>query len=222
MKRVYNIFICHAFDNQQIYSQLVVKLNDAKWFEWADQSVPMHTQLRGMSDEELKEVLGKKIEASDVMLVLTLPVATRRKWIQWEIMCAKWHGRPVIGVARRTNDDVSKFVREMADELVLTWRQDHITKAIRCWAKKAHQRAQRAHIPFPPLNNEAPDQALSGIDVARDEGMDEALIRAAEKFQPQSNAPLPKDVIFGGQRDDEPTTGPPPVPPPWRPFRRRH
>jgi hypothetical protein len=197
----YQVFICHAYDHQDIYFELVRKLNNARRFDWRNQSIQFDMRL-DLSEAQLREEIARRIAASNVMLALTKPIATRREWLQWEINLAKRLNKPMIGVARRTSDRVSSFVRRQADELVYTWRADHIINAIEGLGEEYRKREQS-----PPLEELPPlVPAVTDIDVALgDTGSEER----------------PRDVLF-----QEEATGPtaailPRKPRWWWPFARR-
>lgn len=159
----YKVFICHAYDHQDIYFSLVQKLNKLK-FDWRNQSVQYDMRYgdenEQLENHALRELIAEKISDCDVMLALTKPVASRRAWLQWEIKRAKELCIPVIGIARFRNDRTSKFVRDHADEIVDTWRIDHITNAIEILADqfqgKKLKRAQAA----PPVQPAPPDEEV--------------------------------------------------------------
>jgi MTH538 TIR-like domain (DUF1863) len=136
----YKVFICHAYGHRDVYSDLVKKLNNARRFDWRNLSVQYDMRF-GTADEEvdndeLREEISEKIRECEVFLVLTYPVASRRRWLQWEILYAKELGKPIIGIARRLNDNVSSFVKRHAIDIVDTWREDHIVNAIKGYASE--------------------------------------------------------------------------------------
>jgi hypothetical protein len=163
-RMAYKVFICHAYGHRDIYFQLVQKLNNARRFDWRNMSVQYDMRFGTADDEidndELREEISEKIRECEVFLVLTYPVASRRRWLQWEILYAKELGKPIIGIARRLTDNVSSFVKLHATDIVDTWREDHIVNAIRGYGSeyRASMRAiPEAHTRVAALPNEQPD-----------------------------------------------------------------
>ena len=114
-----------------------------------------------VDNDELREEISKKIRDCEVFLVLTKPVASRRRWLQWEIRYAKELGKPIVGIARRRNDRVSSFVKWYADDIVDTWRIDHIVNAIRIYAQEYRTANRVNSLPAAAaLSQEQPDAAV--------------------------------------------------------------
>lgn len=208
----YKIFITHAFDDQDIYFALVNKLNAANRFDWRNLSIQFDMRL-DLSEDELREEIGRKIEACDVLLALTKPVATRREWLQWEIRLAKRLHKPVIGIGRRRSDRMSSFVRGQADAIVNSWRVEDIVAAIRTLGRRSSQSTPQI-VDFPPLVPPTPDETIDA---------DAALVKAAEVWSQPTNQPPPKDVIFRRRQDEFMTQTVAQIPERrwWWPFARR-
>lgn len=134
----YRVSICHSYGHRDIYFDLVQKLNDAKHFDWRNLSIQYDMRFGAgdseVDNDELRAEIGKRIAECEVFLVLTKPIASRRRWLQWEIRHAKQLQKPIVGIARRRNDSVSSFVKQHADDIVDTWRIDHIVNAIKIYA----------------------------------------------------------------------------------------
>ncbi len=193
----YKVFICHAYRHQDIYFELVQKLN-AETSRWRNLSVQYDMRLGfgrdDVDDERLREVIGGRIHDCEVFLVLTKPVASRRRWLQWEIMLAKELGKPIIGIARRRNDRVSRFVKTHATDIVDTWRIAHIVNAIREYAQDYRPQQHHRRVALKPLPVSAPDdeEAPNPSPLAPDETSGPVGPAQAE---------LPRDVLFRDIRD---------------------
>ena len=203
----YKVFICHAYDHQQIYEELRRKLNDASRFDWRNLSVQYDMRYGDAEEEvgkeELRALIGKRIEECDVLLVLTKPIASRRKWLQWEIARAAELGKPIIGIARKRNDRVSRFVRQHADDIVDSWRVEHIINAIVGYADEyRQQQAQKPHrlAELPPLPVDTPDEELEAepTPAAPDDVIKVVQLGGtALPSQPVAfERELPRDVLF--------------------------
>ncbi len=200
---VFKVFICHAYDHREIYSDLVTKLNDARHFDWRNVSIQYDMRFGSADDEVddagLRSEVGKRIAECDAFLVLTKPIVARRRWLQWEIARAKELGKPIIGIARRKNDRVSLLVRQEAIDIVDTWRSDHIAHAIKGYVAEYRSLNKTSPVlaALPPLPEEVKDEEVTPepTPLAPDE--------IAEVEPPSlSNSPFsvkPKDVLFGGR-----------------------
>lgn len=225
----YKIFISHAYDHQDIYFDLVQKLNgERRRFDWRNVSVQFDMR-HGEDGEEIpldrmRELIGSRVADCDVMLALTKPIATRRQWLQWEILRAKELGKPVIGISRRRNDRVSSFVRAHADEIVDTWVVAHIIEAIELLVEESRSKPRPlTPLPadrLPPLAPEQPDEAVD-IEPSPDRLHEEAI----EPSPVVATSERPRDVLF--QADLGPVVPGPPVflqparPRWWHRFTRR-
>lgn len=185
---VYNVFICHSYSHHAVYSELVKKLNDAKYFDWEDHSVPKAMRKRAtndlIEDEELKQFISTRVASCDVLLVLTKRAATNRMWLQREILFAKDLGKPVIGIARNKTDRVSSFVREHATDIVDTWRTDHIVNAIRGYKALAKKKRKKEAV-LPQVAEDQRDDEVPAIPSPP----------APEECQPLQPE-VPRDVLF--------------------------
>ncbi len=200
--RPYRIFICHAYDHRDIYFELVRKLNNANYFDWRNLSVQYDMRFGSgetdVDNDELRVEIGRKIAESELLLVLTKPVASRRRWLQWEIAHAKGLGKPIIGIARKRNDKVSSFVKQHANDIVDTWRINHIISAIKLYGNtyRYEQLATPLVVVPSSLPPESPDVEVSPepTPLAPDEqaNMDETI----EVLDEPTPGLLPRDVLF--------------------------
>lgn len=217
----YKIFISHAYLHRRIYFELVQKLNDvgSRVLDWRNLSVQFDMRFGPPSavaalvadrdDEWLRQEISKRIEECDVFLTLTKPVASRRRWLQWEIVLAKRLDKPIVGIARKRNDQVSKFVRVHADDIVDTWRVEHIVNAIKNYGHDYRARRAFDTKPSPPpLPRLASDKSLAPEPSPRSP---EEVAEAEGRFSFLKRI-LPKDLLF---RDAKELKGGPafPMPP---------
>jgi hypothetical protein len=71
-------------------------------------------------------------------------------------------GKPIIGIARRRNDNVSSFVRKHATDIVDTWREDHIVNAVKGYGDDyLANGAPLSQGSAPALPAEQPDAAVA-------------------------------------------------------------
>jgi hypothetical protein len=162
-------------------------------FNWRNLSVQYDMRF-GTADEEidndeLREEISEKIRECDVFLVLTYPVASRRRWSQWEILYAKELGKPIIGIARRLNDNVSSFVKRHAIDIVDTWREDHIVNAIKGYSSEYRTSAattRGVHGNAAALPQEQPDTEVDA---------EPSPLAPNESGAGQTIAETPRDVL---------------------------
>ena len=205
----YSVFISHAYRDRKIYYDLVQKLNDvgARRLDWRNVSVQFDMRLgprralaslrADVDDEQLREEISKRISDCDVFLVLTKPVASRRRWLQWEIRLAKELGKPVIGIARKRNDSVSSFVKLHADDIVDTWRIEHIINALKKYGRDYRQRhhLQNRIVALTTLPTDAPDAEIPPTPTPLSP-------EEVTELGHQATVPLkPKDLFFRDIRD---------------------
>jgi hypothetical protein len=219
----YRVFICHSYDHRGIYYELIQKLNDTGHFQWRNVSVPYDMRFgdgsNDVDNDELRQEISQKIQSCNAFLVLTKPVASRRRWLQWEILYAKGLGKPIIGVARRRNDSVSSFVKQHADDIVDTWRIDHIINAIKIYGNEYRRLESRSAPPTSStLPSESPDVELAAEPTPPvPDNLRE--IDMIETYQ----AELPRDVLFrdlGAYVPDARTSAARLPPRWWWPFSR--
>jgi hypothetical protein len=160
----------------------------------------------GASDDEdddgLRTEIGQRISECEVFLAPTNPVASRRRWLQWEISHAKQLGKPIIGIARRRNDRVSKFVKRHADDIVDTWRMDHIVNAIRLYRREY----RATNILVPPPQVLPPEQPDTELDAEPSPPIPDVVAEAIERGLLAAPGELPRDVLhreFGNIRPGE-------------------
>lgn len=200
----YSVFISHAYDHRDIYYELVQKLNDANHFSWHNRSLGFDIQFDGGRDdvdnEELRNALSERIATSDVLIALTKPVASRRRWLQWEIQHARQLGKPVIGVARRLNDNVSSYVRDHSDHIVSTWKTQEIVTAIKLYA---HQSRDVRRVPSIETTASALPPEVPDIEIVQpqDTGAASPVVVEVSQLASMNPAPgeQPHDILFKGE-----------------------
>lgn len=132
--RTIDIFISHswAYDNQR--KNLVNLLNERKYFNWRDYSVPLDDPLHtDGTDRELREKIAEQIRQSSIVVVLAGVYSSYSKWIEKEIEIAKhdfFQPKPILAVEPWGSQNTSVLVKDNADKIV-KWNTESIVKAIR-------------------------------------------------------------------------------------------
>jgi hypothetical protein len=196
----YGVFICHAYRHGDIYNRLRSLLLGARRFTLRNESIPDDMLLEFKGTDELRSAIRARIARSDVVLVLTKPVAKRSAWLQEEIRIAVEFGKPIIAITYKPEDKKSRLVMQSATRHVDTWRGDTVIRAIReeVRAHKGRDRRKKAAAPqalSPPAplpSLPAPSAPLPPEGAPAERIVPPASVAEAAKVGPQ----LPKEVIL--------------------------
>ena len=109
-------------------------LNERKYFDWKDYSVPIDDPLHtNGTDKELRGKIAEQIRQSSIVIVLAGVYTNYSKWIEKEIDIAKNDfsaPKPILAVKPRGSEKTSIYVKDEATEIV-KWNTESIVKAIR-------------------------------------------------------------------------------------------
>jgi adenylate cyclase class IV len=133
--RTFNAFICHVYDQLEIYNALAAKLDAAKYFDWNNESVQYNMRYRNMSDDQLEQEIRERLKRSEIVLAFTNPVMGRRDWVRWEIEQAQSSKTPIVAITRYKGGSKSAYVLKHSVAHVDTWRTQDVVDAIRRHAK---------------------------------------------------------------------------------------
>ena len=128
MSKTYRIFISHAWDYID-YDKLVKVLDNRRYFNWLDYSVPEDDPLHSKSIKELYEGLKRHIRPTNCVLAIAAMNVPRRDFIQWEIEFAAAIDKPIIGVKPWGQIQVPTIVQDNAVKIV-GWNTESIVSAI--------------------------------------------------------------------------------------------
>ena len=130
----YNLFISHSWTRSDTYDGLIKLLDARSYFSYRNYSVPkddpIHT--RG-TDKELYEAIKRKIQPTQVVVILAGVYGSYSKWIDKEIDIAKNAfsiSTPILAVQPWGAVRTSKVVKDAADKIV-GWNTDSIVSGIR-------------------------------------------------------------------------------------------
>ena len=133
MKTIH-IFISHSWKYSEDYKKLIKLLDERKYFDWKDYSVPQDDPIHTKgSDKELYKAIKQKVKLSSIVIILAGVYSTYSKWIDEEIKIAKEtynNPKPILGIKPRGNKNISTVVQDNADKIV-NWNTESIVKAIR-------------------------------------------------------------------------------------------
>jgi len=130
MSKTYRVFISHAWKYNDSYYKLVDILNEAKYFSWANHSVPEHDALETTTDTELKNELIDQISGTHIVLIISGMYYNHRKWIQKEIEIAQNMNKPIVAIKPRGAKVTPQTVSDVAKDVV-GWSTASIVSAIR-------------------------------------------------------------------------------------------
>ena len=132
----YHLFISHSWAHDDSYYRLVNLLKKQSNFHFKNFSVTKEDPIVSTQDDEaLYTAIYNQIRPSSVVLILAGIYVSHSKWINQEIEIAKreFHTpKPIIAIRPRGQNNISKVVRQNADELVY-WNAESVVAAVRKW-----------------------------------------------------------------------------------------
>jgi hypothetical protein len=129
--RTYRVFISHCWEYAGDYDRLADWLDDEPLFRWKDLSVPAESPMR--EDKTLERRLRRRLEATDILLVIVGMEIAHRYWIKREIKWARIRSIPIVGVMPNAARRIPRVV-ETTGCPIIGWRRASVVGAIREWA----------------------------------------------------------------------------------------
>lgn len=127
----YNIFVSHSWSYSDYYDRLISLLEERKYFDFRDYSVPKNDPIHNAKNkEELKKAIRAQMAHASCVLILAGVYATYSKWINIEIELAQELGKSIIAIEPRGAEKTSLVVKDAAD-IVVGWNTESIVDAIR-------------------------------------------------------------------------------------------
>lgn len=127
----YNLFISHSWTYSDGYEKLCSLLNEAKYFDYKNYSVPKDDPIHNApNSSRLEEAIEAQMKYASCVLILAGVYASYSKWIDKEIKLAKKLGKKIIAVEPWGSERTSAIVKDAADEVV-GWNSSSIISAIR-------------------------------------------------------------------------------------------
>lgn len=124
------IFISHAWAYNDKYYRLLELLEQRKYFDYYNHSVPEHDPLDFRRKSELEQLLRNQIRGCNCVIVIAGVYPSYREWIQKEIQIAVEMGKPIIGVRPWGQERISTEVSNNAD-IIVGWNTESVVQAIR-------------------------------------------------------------------------------------------
>ncbi len=129
--KTYNLFISHSWTYSNAYNNLTSMLDEAKYFDYKNYSVPKDDPIHNASNsKELYEAMKNQVKYTHVVIILAGVYSTYSKWIDKEIEIAQNMGKPILAVEPWGSEKTSSKVKNAADRIV-KWNTDSIVNAIR-------------------------------------------------------------------------------------------
>lgn len=129
--KTYNLFISHSWTYSNAYNNLTSMLDEAKYFDYKNYSVPKDDPIHNASNsKELYEAIKNQVKYAHVVIILAGVYSTYSKWIDKEIEIAQNMGKPILAVEPWGSEKTSSKVKNAADRIV-KWNTDSIVNAIR-------------------------------------------------------------------------------------------
>ncbi|MEE0768590.1 MAG: TIR domain-containing protein [Clostridia bacterium] len=129
--KTYNLFISHSWTYSNAYNNLTSMLDEAKYFDYKNYSVPKDDPIHNASNsKELYEAIKNQVKYAHVVIILAGVYSSYSKWIDKEIEIAQNMGKPILAVEPWGSEKTSSKVKNAADRIV-KWNTDSIVNAIR-------------------------------------------------------------------------------------------
>lgn len=129
--KTYNLFISHSWTYSNAYNNLTSMLDEAKYFDYKNYSVPKDDPIHNASNsKELYEAIKNQVKYAHVVIILAGVYSSYSKWIDKEIEIAQNMGKPTLAVEPWGSEKTSSKVKNAADRIV-KWNTDSIVNAIR-------------------------------------------------------------------------------------------
>jgi len=134
MAREYKIFISHSWKYPDDLKNLRNLLNQRGYFNVEFQESSQEEPINSENAAYIKQVLKNKILNSNVVLAISGIYASYSDWIEWEVITSYNNSIPIIGVAPRGQERVSKTVTSYST-IDVRWNTESIVNAIKNHAK---------------------------------------------------------------------------------------
>lgn len=132
--KTYDLFLSHAWRNNEDYYRLEDMLLKAPYFKWRNYSVPQHDPLidpnTSVGKTRLTNLLDGQVRPVNCVLILGGMYAAYSEWIQKEIEIAKSYKKPIIGIYPWGQQNMPLIIQNAAIELV-GWNTNTIVDVIR-------------------------------------------------------------------------------------------
>ena len=129
----YHILISHSWNYSDQYETLKSWLDSSPYFNWTDYSVPITKPLYYGQEQQLKDLMQKRIALCSCIIVVSGMYVTHSKWIDFEIDTAAVKGKPIIGIKPWGQERVPLKIQTNADVLV-GWNSTSVIEAVRNYA----------------------------------------------------------------------------------------
>lgn len=130
----YNLFISHSWAYGDAYDRLVEFLDAAPYFSYKNYSVPKDDPIHtNGTDKELYAAIQRKIQLTQVVVILAGVYASHSKWINKEIRIAQTAftiTTPILAVEPWAAEKTSRPVKDAAN-LIVGWNTKSIVGGIR-------------------------------------------------------------------------------------------
>lgn len=131
----YRVFISHSWSYHDALINLRNLLNKRPCFNVEFQEASADVPINSESAPYVKRILRKRIEQSNVVLVIAGLYATRSEWMQFELEAATDFGIPIVCVVPFGQKKVSVVAKAYSSDIV-RWNTESIVEAIRKNATK--------------------------------------------------------------------------------------
>ena len=124
------IYISHAWGNHDDYYHRVCEMIRKTGSKFNDRTLSSVRFLETNSDTEIRREIRSRLDATNVLLVIDTPVASRSYWMDFEMKEATERSIPIVAIVPQDSERGSLLVRDRATEFA-SWRTDSIVEAIK-------------------------------------------------------------------------------------------
>ena len=128
-KKIYNLFISHAWKYDADYYKVVSWLDNSD-IKYKNYSVPSHDPLDANNTKKLKEELTGQISPSSVVIVISGMYAAHSEWIDYEIDEAVRMNKIILGLKPWGSERIPKKIQDYATEMI-GWQSKSLIDAIK-------------------------------------------------------------------------------------------
>ena len=112
------IYICHSYDDSNLYKKLAKKLKFTDDYRVFNHSIPKNKQRNAESDEELKAIFRQQMAGCSHVFVLASSDIPQKSYVKMELEVARELGKEIIAVLGRDKYTIPAFINKLANKKV--------------------------------------------------------------------------------------------------------
>ena len=124
------LYISHAWGNHDDYYHRICEMIRKTGSQFNDRTLSTVRFHETDSEPEISREIRRRLDDTQVLLVIDTPVATRSEWMKFELEEAAKRNIPIVAIVPRDSERGSILVKGHATEYA-AWRTDSIVAAIK-------------------------------------------------------------------------------------------